>query len=573
MSSTVEQIKERLSIVDVVSSYIKIEKAGKNFKGRCPFHNEKTPSFFVSPERESYYCFGCGAKGDIFTFVEQFEGLDFVGALKMLAARAGVELDNASYGKTEPNTRLFALLEDATIFFEEIFAKNEEAKKYLEDRGVAEATTTMFRVGFAPHEWRALHDYLAKKGYSRDEMLQAGLLKRKESEKGDATFYDAFRSRIIFPIADASGRIIAFSGRIFGTDDANAPKYINSPETPLFKKSETLYGFDKAKTSIRKYDFSVLVEGPIDLIMAHQAGFTNAIAVMGTAFTSRHIEKLRRLSLNMVVALDADDAGLASATKTARAALIAGMDIKIAALPAGSDPADTIAKDLPAWKTSVREAAHIVDFLLDRAQKTDGKDERAFKGRVRNEVLPHVSLIGNKIDQAHFISRIAHALHTDESVVLEELAKVAFTPETAGESSTGGAKEGVVTETITRAKRIMRQLAGIFAWHEKSEKKVVGLDELQEKTVTLLGAHPKTFFPSEEVQALAFEAEAAFGDSDIVQKHVEEMFRHLSEETLRERLGERMQALAIAEREGNTDEAARILAEYKELSRELTSFS
>lgn len=581
MSSSTEQIKDRLSIVDVLSTYIKLDKAGKNFKGRCPFHNEKTPSFFVSPERDSYYCFGCGAKGDIFTFVEHFEGLDFVGALKLLAERAGVQLDTRSIDDTNPNKRLLAACEEACLYFEAELTKSDEAKKYLADRKIEERTITAFRIGFAPHGWRNLHDHLMKKGFSLDEMRRAGLVKQKDAES-DSTHlrqgsggqaehghYDVFRSRVMFPIFDASGRTVAFSGRILINDD-NAPKYINSPETPLFKKSETLYGLDRAKGSMRKYDFAVLVEGPIDLIMSHQAGFTNTVAVMGTAFTSHHVGKLMRFTNNLLVALDADEAGIASMKKTARMALRAGMDVKIAELPEGSDPADTISKDLDSWKKAIREATHVIDFLIAREGKLHGDDDRKFKQRLRSEVLPYASLIGNRIDQAHFIGKIARALSVDESIVLEELSKVAFEEEeTRLREGSGVAKE----ETINPPgpTHIIRELAGILSWQEKAETKSFDYEKLNKEATEMLGKHPSEFFTPEEVGVLAFEAERTFGDTDILERHLSEMLSRLKSDVLKDRFAQAMNALAGAERSGDQEKMKELLAECTKLSKELES--
>lgn len=569
MSDTVQQIKDRLSVVDVLGSYIKLEKAGKNFKAKCPFHNEKTPSFFVSPERDSYYCFGCGAKGDIFTFTEHFEGVEFVGALKLLAAKAGVELSPNSYQDTNPHKRLYEALEDAAQFFENEYKKNNEAQKYVASRGSNEKTARAFRFGFAPAEWRALHDHLIAKKYTLDELQRAGLIKQKASDDDlpkETGYYDVFRSRLMQPVFDASGRVVAFSGRILGHESEKTPKYINSPETPIFKKSETLYGFDRAKLSVRKYNFSILVEGPIDLVMAHQAGFTNTVAVMGTAFTAQHVEKLRRLSTNIVIALDADDAGLASAKKTARLALAAGMDVKIAALPDGKDPGDVLKENPDIWKKSVREASHIVDFLLLHLTTHHVKDARALKQRIRNDVLPYVSLIENKIDQAHFITRIATALAVDESAVVEELAKVALVIENPLSSNVSSPESA---EGTSRKNRIIRQLAGITAWQEKSATPRASVSQAYEAATRLLGTEPRSFFTDDDIRALAFEAEVAFPDGDILDKHLEEMLRHLAEDMLRERFAQNLHALAIAEREGAAEEAGKLLLERKKLTEEL----
>lgn len=267
--SDVETIKDRLNIVDVLSGYIKVEKAGINWKAKCPFHNEKTPSFFISGTRQSFYCFGCGEKGDIFSFVQKFEGVDFKGALQILADKAGVELKKGGeYKQEEDKDVLLQIMEESTKIYETELNRNEMPLAYLKTRGVKEATILKWRLGFAKDEWRNLYDRLVDKGFSKKNMLEAGLIKKVDGEvhstsSGQEKYYDTFRGRVMFPISDNAGRVIAFSGRSL-KDDPKAPKYLNSPETKLFYKSEVLHGFHIAKNYIRKLDYAVLVEGQMD---------------------------------------------------------------------------------------------------------------------------------------------------------------------------------------------------------------------------------------------------------------------------------------------------------------------
>ena len=340
MADTVQQIKDRLSIVDVVSQYVKLERSGQSSRARCPFHAEKTPSFFVSPERGTYHCFGCDVGGDIFSFVEAVEGLDFKGALKVLAEKAGVPLVYEKKGERDERDRLFELMEIATIFYTSRLS--EPAKKYLTERGLSDTTVKAFRLGLAGSEWSELTDALKGKKFSDKEILDAGLAKK--NERGNLT--DKFRNRIMFPIADSAGRIVGFSGRIFGENASpEAPKYLNSPETPLFHKSRILYAFDRAKQSIRKLNCAVLVEGQVDLLASHQAGWGNTVAVSGTAFTPEHASLIRRMTDNLVIALDADEAGIKAASRASREALRGGLNVKVARLPEGTDPADFILKE------------------------------------------------------------------------------------------------------------------------------------------------------------------------------------------------------------------------------------
>jgi DNA primase len=277
--TNVEEIKARIPIEELIGSYIKVEKSGRSLKARCPFHNEKTPSFFISPERGGYYCFGCGAKGDIFSFVEQFEGLDFKGALKVLAERAGVSLafDQKTDGERD---QLFKITEEAAKYFEEQFSKSKEAQDYVKSRGIKPETRQSFRIGWAPDGWQNLLNHLKKKSWTESLIEKAGFIKKSEKNdesegrsqtSANARYYDRFRGRIMFPITDSSGRVVAFTGRILH-DDGKSAKYLNSPETPIFTKSQILFGLDKAKSEIKRLNYSILVEGQMDLVLSHQVG-------------------------------------------------------------------------------------------------------------------------------------------------------------------------------------------------------------------------------------------------------------------------------------------------------------
>ncbi len=429
MSDTVQKIKEKLSIVDVVQSYVKLTKAGKYWKGLSPFNKEKTPSFYVSPDRGLYHCFSSGKGGDMFTFVEEMEGVDFRGALAILAERAGVELVSEPVGARDERERLYAALEEARRLFVDALTHTRDAHAYLIERGLSETTIRDWGVGYAMKEWRALKEALVEKKYTEHELLRAGLVKRPDVEDGstdtEAKSYDRFRGRIMFPIFDLSGRVTAFSGRIF-EDDPTHPqaKYLNSPEGPVFDKSRTLYGLDRARDTIRSLNAAILVEGQFDLIMAHQIGYKNAVATSGTAFTIEHANLLKRYSENLLIAYDGDRAGVMAAGRAAQISLSLGMNVKIAKLPIGKDPADLIRDDAPTFKSVIKGALHVVDFYL--AHIADAKyDARRHRLEVSRVVIPYVAMIENKIDQAHFTKRVAESLGVDEDAVRAEVGKVA----------------------------------------------------------------------------------------------------------------------------------------------------
>lgn len=422
-SDSVQQIKERLSIVDVVSPYVELHQAGKNFKGKSPFTNERTPSFYVSPDRGMYYCFSSSQGGDIFTFIQKMEGVEFKDALKILADKAGVELVPEDPKKKSERDRLYDVLEDATKFFEDYKYKNPEVLKYLTDRGVLAETISKWRIGYAPgppnYGWRELKDHLEAKGYSKKELLGAGLIKGANEGKEP---YDLFRDRIMFPIFDTNGKVVAYSGRIL-SKDTEAPKYVNSPETELFNKSEILYGYHVAKQGIRNLNFALAVEGQFDVVLSHQAGYGNTVAVSGTALTAHHVMLLQRLSNRVVLSLDADKAGIAAVKRAAELMLPRGIDLKVANIIGGKDPADLIKEDVQKFRKIVGSAKPVVEYFLDILEEQK-KDDRTFKLRVREEILPLLVKISNKIDQEHFEGVIAERLGSTKDAIHFEVERL-----------------------------------------------------------------------------------------------------------------------------------------------------
>lgn len=541
MSSSVDQIKARIDIVSLVSSYIKLDKAGASWKGRCPFHNEKTPSFFVSPDRASYYCFGCSASGDIFTFVEEFEGLDFKGALKLLADRAGVVLENYSKEDKEVKSekeKLYEIMEEATKFFENNLRASKEALEYLKSRGLEDKTITDFRIGWAILDWRKLYDYLKSKNFSDAEIEKAGLAKKPEDKS--KAMYDRFRGRVMFPMGDSSGRIIAFSGRIL-VDDGKSAKYLNSPETPIFSKSSVLFGIDKAKDSIRKNNFSILVEGQMDLVLSHQAGFKNTVASSGTAMTDVTVSKeniinnlglICRLSKNIVLAYDADKAGVNAANRFAKIALSLGMDVKVAGMKEGVDPADTISKEgKDAWREVIRNSKHFIPFMLDRILKDSSGDNRKVGIGIRERLLPFVNDLESSIEQSHFIKLISDSSGIAESALLEDLKKVES--ELKHEKADTETARGNIEKKL-RKDPIERRLLGIAFWQEGMQNRTIDPELIFSK----LGSTKELYKDIKE--DLIYEAEAFYANSENLQKDVDEMMLSIEEEYLNEELVRKM---------------------------------
>lgn len=561
MNSPVAKIKERLSIEDVVSSYIKLDRAGVNLKARCPFHNEKSPSFFVSPDRGSYYCFGCGASGDIFSFVEEFEGLDFKGALKLLANRAGVPLEAYTKEMKEAESekeKLYRIMEEATKYFEANLIINKEVQDYLKSRGLNEKSIKDFRIGYIKNDWRLLYENLKNK-FSDLELERAGLIKK--TEKG---YYDRFRGRVMFPIADSSGRIVAFSGRLF-IDDGKSAKYLNSPETPIFSKNAVLYGIDKAKDSIRKNNFSILVEGQFDLIMSHQAGYRNTVATSGTALSDSTVSKenvvsnlglIRRLSGNLVLSFDADKAGANATIRAGKIALSLGMDVKVVDMPDGVDPADLIARSgTEAWKEAIKNAKHIIEFLLNKAIKNSNGDERKAGRIIKETILPFVNALESSIEKMFFIKKISDMSSIPESALKDDLQKIEQELKFEKEEIKGA---GVAITKMYRKDSIERKLLGIALWQKSLQAPAIDFEDIFNK----LGEVAKKYEDSK--QDLLFEAEVFYGSGENIEKSVEEMFMNLEEENINETLTQKMQELG---RQPDDQRSKEILYEINELNK------
>ncbi|MEK7581935.1 MAG: DNA primase [Patescibacteria group bacterium] len=557
--SPTEQIKERLPIDQVISSYIKLERAGGNLKARCPFHNEKTPSFIVSPSRNTYHCFGCNRGGDIFTFIEEIEGVDFKRALQILADRAGIALSQIDPKLKSEESRLYKILEVATEYFENNLENAKDALDYLRGRGLTDDTIEEWQLGYAKNEWRLLLEHLKDKKFSEVEIEKAGLI-----IKSDKGFYDRFRGRIIFPLRSAQGKVVGFSGRYFvdGNTETDSAKYINTPETSLYNKSRLLYGYDKAKRAIMQEDFSVIVEGQMDLIMSHQAGVNNTIATSGTALTEEHLNSLKRFSQNIVVAFDGDEAGFSATARGFDLALSLGMDIRIAKLPKGIDPADLIHKDKEEWIRAVKGAKHIIDFYLDTLIEKE-LDPRSLKLEVSKKVIPYVALVRNHIDQAHFVGRIANVLNISEDPIWEEIKK-------HGEKV---AVEFITKEDVSKEKgreeKIRGKIMGLIYWQseEKKEKRVIGIEKAKERYKEITGSsiHP----PEEGKENLILQAEVYYRGTKHLDKELESLFLNLEMVQLDEKLVQNMAELRISERKKDEKRVEELLASCHKVSKRI----
>lgn len=438
--STADQVRARLDIMDVISERVALKKAGKTFKGLCPFHTEKTPSFIVFPDSQRWHCFGCGAGGDVFGFVMQSQNLGFSEALAALAARAGVELrrEIKDPKAEEAEDRLYAINEAASTYFRSMLAgpAGTRARSYVQGREISGESVEQFELGFAPDASAGLSHHLVQQGFDRADVLLAGVAGESES----SALYDRFRNRLIFPIRDIGGKLIGFGGRSMSAEVQ--PKYLNTSQTPLFDKGGSLYLLDRARQEIRQSRQAVIVEGYVDALMAHQHGFRNVVASLGTALTDRHVTLLKRYASELLFALDPDVAGQ-EATARGLSVAMGALDreavpvptwrgfvdfayklktnIKIISLPKGNDPDDLIRRDPDEWRRLVREAVPVQDFFLTRVRAKHDLTTAGGKAAAVEEAMAVISEIPEPVQQAHYVQRLAAMVGIEEAYLLQQV--------------------------------------------------------------------------------------------------------------------------------------------------------
>ncbi|MSR85415.1 DNA primase [Candidatus Uhrbacteria bacterium] len=429
-----QEIKSRLDVADIVGEYLPLKPAGSGaFKALCPFHHEKTPSFYISRPRQSWHCFGCDQGGDIISFVEKMEGMEFREALELLAQKAGVTLPQYDGEKASLRKRLYEVNDLAVKFFRASLAQlpqAEHARAYVKKRGLDDLTLDLFKLGYAPGEWSALTDALIKRGVTAEELLQTGLVSKRENGSG---VYDRFRDRLMFPIADIHGNIVGFTGRILsdtknpstGSGRAEA-KYVNTPETIIYRKSAVLYGMDKAKGDIRQKNLAIIVEGNMDVIGSHQFGVANVVAASGTALTSEQLALIKRFTTNLSMAFDQDAAGQAATLRGLDLARAQDFSIKIITLPpeAGKDPDDAVRKDPELWKQAIVDAVPIMDWIYRMAFRDQHGHTPDEKKKISQTLLPEIQRIAHPVERDHWLKRLGTDLGVSESALNEALGKL-----------------------------------------------------------------------------------------------------------------------------------------------------
>ncbi|MDP3732901.1 MAG: DNA primase, partial [Candidatus Daviesbacteria bacterium] len=412
-------IKQKINIVDLVQEYLPLKKAGINFKAPCPFHSEKTPSFIVSPERQIFKCFGCQKGGDIFTFLMEKEGMEFKEALEMLAKKAGVTLKQGESGKGKGiKDRLFEVNLKAQEFFHYLLTKHSLGKKpleYLKNRGLRGESIETFGLGYAPNSWESLTKFLLKRGFNVSEITTAGLGVASKS-----SCYDRFRGRITFPLIDAKDKLRGFSGRVLNNAE---PKYINTPQTPIFDKGNMLFGLNFAKTEIRSKNEAILVEGEMDVILSHQMGVKNVVASKGTALTEGQIDLVKKYSQNMLLCFDMDLAGDSASRRGIEMIDKAGFNIKVISLSEGKDAAEVIKTDIKLWQNAIKDATAIYDYYLQSVSGRFDLKNPVHLRQIRDELVPVWAKISDDLLRDHYIQKLSNFLKIDDTVLRQAVEK------------------------------------------------------------------------------------------------------------------------------------------------------
>lgn len=590
MADNIAQIKERIDLAELVREYVpELKKAGISWKARCPFHQEKTPSFVVSPDKGIWHCFGCGAGGDAFAFVQKTEGVEFVDALRLLAERTGVKLERRRPEETSERSHILDILRLSAAWYHQALLRSksgEAARQYLAERQVSEKTRDEWQLGFAPDAWEELLKYLHSRGLRDQEIAKTGLI--AANDRGG--YYDRFRYRLLFPIANVHGAVVGFTARKLREEDMGG-KYINTPETAVYRKSEILYGLSQAKASIRRADLAIVVEGNMDCLSSHQAGVVNVAAASGTALTPEQIRLLKRFTKNIVLAFDPDAAGQAALMRGLETAWQEDMLIKVAGLPSGLDPDNLIKKDVNEWRQIIAAALPFMDWLFEKIAGDNDLTSAIGKKAVGRAFLPWIARIPDPIEQTHYLQLLSAKINVAESVLRQAITR-----------------KGAAQRPSSRGTSPLTRPAADKMWHKASERLLAltlilknhqqffaafFLDWLPDDDWRTLYKSLK-FFYDEQTSATALEwlsavseplqakARAAVvltdelsakADAAGYQKEQQELTARLKSRYLQERLKLVRVRIKEAEQAGNDGELRQYLAEWQGLNEEIKTIS
>lgn len=570
----VEDIKNRLNIEDVISEYVQLKRAGRNFKGLSPFGAEKTPSFIVSPEKGIWHDFSSGKGGNMFSFVMEMEGLEFKGALELLARKAGIDLAQYRTGRGADNgklrERLYAACEAAAKFYQVQFSQKQEALEYIfKKRKFSKDIALEFRLGYSPNNGMALHDYLEKQGFTDEEMGRAGLITKRYRGVGDM-----FRGRIMVPLQDAQGKVIGFTARLL-EDDPNAPKYINTPQTLLYDKSRHIYGLHLAKEALRKEKFAVLVEGNLDVIAAHQAGTRQVVATAGTALTEMHLKAISRFTGDIRLAFDQDKAGQNATERAIPIASKVGVSLSILTVENAKDPDELIQKDRQAWIDTLQKPKYALDWLIERYQAQLDLDSAQGKRQFSDVLIPVVKGLQDSVEQDHYIQVLAEKIGVSKDALRTKLNQQDGTARVLKRNKAELPQPTVDTEFIKYQDHLLA--VGLMQPALRSYLKPVTVEMLvteeAQKLLTFLDTHPDFSGDPKEAAKLK-----DIGDyAKILNLQYEELYQGLELLELRNeaaRLQARViehyvkkqkQALAAKMTDASDQEATKLLEQAKDL--------
>lgn len=591
MSLETDEIKTRLNIVDLIGEYVQLQKAGSSWKARCPFHNEKTPSFTVSEEKQFWHCFGCGKGGDAFAFLMEIEGLEFREVLENLAERTGVTLPKYQGEKSSVDgNKLREILELATKFYEKQLWEGSGKKKilkYLQERGLNEETIREFRLGYAPDGWRNILDFLKERGYDVKDILKTGLIIEKD---GGAKHYDRFRDRIIFPICDVQGRVMGYSARVAPGGDETQAKYVNTPETEIYHKGNVLYGIDKAKLEIKEKDEVLLVEGNMDVIASYQAGIKNTVAVSGTALTTEQLKLIGRYTDNIKMFFDMDEAGQKASKKSSELAFENEMNVSVVKITEGKDAADAVKENPETFLSAVQEALPAMEYFLQQELLKRSKNNIVDKKKIIGELSGLINSFSNKIEKEYWIKELADRLDVSEEILFDtfnNLNKNNF-QETPNKSVENGVLKNEVFGQ-DRLKNIQLEIMGLVLanselWKEVAEKKQ---DEIKkyfsnqkivdvilnkgiemnfnfERLLEILeDENQKKFLREQCFDNLEKEKDATIDDKRL---ELEQYFIELKRENKREATKKIIEQIKEAEKKGDKKEVEKLAQELMKIS-------
>jgi DNA primase len=583
----IEEVKIKTDIVTIIGERIELKKAGRNFKSTCPFHGEKTPSFMVSPELQIFKCFGCGEAGDVFAFLEKFEGMEFGEALRFLAERAGVKLKRTQFGESSEKEKLIEINTQVVRFYNYLLLEHPvgaKALEYLEkQRGIKKETIKEFNLGFSPENSYALKKFLVdKKKFLPIDIEKAGV----GIARGN-NLYDRFNGRVVFPLFDHRGNPIGFAGRVLPWDKRETGKYINSPETPLYHKSSVLYGLNITRSFIKKKKVAIVVEGELDLISSWQAGIKNVVAIKGSALTEEQVKLLSRFAQKFILALDSDMAGDSAARRGIKVASDIGTEVKVATITGFKDPDEAARGNIESYKKDLIGAAGIYDYFIDSVFARISPESGAGKSKISKEIIPIIGEIGDKIVQSHYANVIARKLGVPLEAVMEELTKTGVNSETsqsaniATQSVAGGVRRELLEENFlalafqTDPKILLsRSSVGLITMplNKRIVEEYVKFDTEKAFNVTKFGSRlPAELFQGFSKMILS-DNQNLLENPDELKRELDLIKKELKIHTVKEKLKLLASQMREAEEKGESEKLRKIQDDFNKLAKSRSGY-